>query len=233
MLKVDNLIIKYHEMVAIKNINIHVNEKEFVAIIGPNGAGKTTLLNSLAGLIPTTSGTAYLEGREITGLDSSDIVQSGFILCPEGRKLVNTMNVEENLLLGAYATKDDRVVKDLKVVYEIIPVLAERKKQQARTLSGGQQQMLAIGRSWMGKPKLLALDEPALGLAPLLKEEIGNKLVELHHHGASILLVEQNAMLALALAERCYVLEFGSISMEGSPSELKKDEAIREAYLGL
>lgn len=232
MLTVDKLVVRYEEVLALKGVTLSVTEGTFVSIIGPNGAGKTTLLRGLCGLVPISSGAVLFDGKPITAMDSSDIVKRGLLLCPEGRKLVGTMSVEDNLRLGAY-TRKGNISKDLNSIYEIFPVLAKRKKQQARTLSGGEQQMLAIGRSLMGKPRLLAMDEVTLGLAPILVEEIGKKLVELHQRGLSILLVEQNAMLALRLSDICYVLELGNISNEGAPSELIRNETIREAYLGL
>ena len=232
MLGIDNLIVRYGAAYALRGVSLNVQDGEFVSIIGPNGAGKTTLLRALSRLIPITSGTIVFSGDRIDLLEPGQVVNRGIIQVPEGRKLVGTASVLDNLRLGAYR-QWDQIQARLPLVYEMFPILAERKKQQARTLSGGQQQMVAIGRALMGSPKLLLLDEVTFGLAPKLVELIGSKLKELHQLKISILLAEQNAELALNLSGRCYVLEQGTISREGPASELRDDPQVRAAYLGL
>jgi len=209
-----------------------VDDGEFVSVIGPNGAGKTSLLRAISRLVPITSGRITFLGEPIDTLEPGEVVRRGIVQVPEGRKLVGTASVLDNLKLGAYL-QWDKVRDRLPVVYEMFPILAERKKQQARTLSGGQQQMVAIGRALMGAPKLLLLDEVTFGLAPKLVELIGSKLQDLRRMRIEILLAEQNAELALNLSDRCYVMEHTGISKEGLASQLRDDPDVRAAYLGL
>jgi branched-chain amino acid transport system ATP-binding protein len=232
VLTISSLTVGYGKATALHAVDVRVDAGECVSVIGPNGAGKSTLLRAIAGLTPARSGTITFLGDEIQRAKTDQIVGRRLILCPEGRKLVGTMSVEDNLRLGAYLQRAD-VEAELARVYELFPVLAERRRQQAGTLSGGQQQMVAIGRALMAKPKLLMLDELSLGLSPLLTQTIGEKLQALHRHGLTILLVEQNAELALTLSERCYVLEAGVMTRADSTAALRKDEDIRRAYLGL
>lgn len=232
MLGIDKLIVRYGAAHALRGVSLYVKDGEFVSIIGPNGAGKTALLRAISRLIPITSGTIVFSGDRIDLMEPGQVVNRGIIQVPEGRKLVGTASVLDNLKLGAYL-QWDKIKDRLPLVYEMFPILAERKRQQARTLSGGQQQMVAIGRALMGNPKLLLLDEVTFGLAPNLVELMGSKLKELHQLQISILLAEQNAELALTLSERCYVLEQGIISREGLSSELRDDPQVRAAYLGL
>lgn len=232
MLKISKLVAGYGKATILKGVDIKVKDGEFVSIIGPNGAGKSTLLKCICGLIKATSGTIEFNGKQLNDMDSAQIISQGITLCPEGRMLVGTLTVKENIELGAYLRKDD-IKEDRKLVYKLFPRLEERKAQQARTLSGGEQQMVAIARAIMGKPQLLVLDEVTIGLAPIIVQEIGKKLSELHKLGITILLVEQNAKLALNLTDRCYVIEFGSILQEGPSAELRNDKKIQAAYLGV
>ncbi len=202
-------------------------------MIGANGAGKTTLLNTLSGLLRPKNGTIEYMGKSIVGLPAQQIVRDGIIHVPEGRRVFAEMTVEENLLLGAFLRKDSQQVKkDLEKVYEIFPRLEERKKQQSGTLSGGEQQMLAIGRALMSKPKLLLLDEPSMGLAPILVQTIFEIIQEINNDGTTVLLVEQNAHMALSIADRGYVIETGKVVISGTSKELQESELVREAYLG-
>jgi branched-chain amino acid transport system ATP-binding protein len=232
MLEVSDLVVSYGKLSVIKQINLHVGKGAFVALVGANGSGKSTILRSISGLIPVESGAILFEGNLIVGLKPWEIVKMGLMQCPEGRFIINTISVRENLLLGAYSRKGN-VRGDLSFIYELFPILAIRQKQQGGTLSGGEQQMLAIGRALMGRPRFLMLDEVSLGLGPRVIEEIREKLVELRKLGLSILLSEQNAVLAFSLADRGYVLDFGMIKKEGRIEELKNDESIREAYIGV
>jgi branched-chain amino acid transport system ATP-binding protein len=232
MLKISKLVAGYGKATVLKGVDITVKEGEFVSIIGPNGAGKSTLLKCICGLIKATSGTIEFKDQVLNDMDSSQIISLGITMCPEGRLLVGTLTVDENIRLGGYLRKDN-IREDMKLVYKMFPSLEERKHQQARTLSGGEQQMVAVARAMMGKPQLLVVDEVTLGLAPIIVQEIGKKLTELHKMGMTILLVEQNAKLALKLTDRCYVMEFGSILQEGPSAELRNDKKIREAYLGV
>ncbi len=231
MLKVEKLFVNYGKAAVLKGVSLEVKQGEFVSVIGPNGAGKTTLLRAICGLISALSGEILLEEKSIWGLDSPEIVGRGLILCPEGRRLVGTLSVKENVVLGAYKRKDD-YTPELRLVYRMFPVLEKRMNQQARSLSGGEQQMVAIARALMAKPKVLMVDEVTLGLAPILVKEMSQKLKELYELGMTILLVEQNARLALKLAARCYVLEFGNVIKEGPTAELRNDSDIQKAYLG-
>lgn len=232
MLKISDLIAGYGNAKVLKGINLKISEGEFVSLIGPNGAGKSTLLKCILGIIKSASGSIEFAGQSFEGLDSSEIIKQGLLLCPEGRQLVGTLTVEENIQLGAYLRKGD-IKEELYRVYKLFPRLGERKKQQARTLSGGEQQMTAIARALMGRPKLLILDEVTLGLAPIIIKEMGKILVELHNMKITMLLVEQNAKLALKLSDRCYVMEYGNIVKEGLSSDLRNDRDVQAAYLGV
>lgn len=231
MLKVDNLYVNYGMIEAVKGISFDVKDKEIVALIGANGAGKTTTMHTISGLIKAASGSIELDGVELTKLPSHKIVSLGLIQCPEGRRIFSQQTVEENLLLGSYLRKDS-VEEDFKHVYELFPRLLERKKQLAGTLSGGEQQMLAMARALMSKPKVLLLDEPSMGLSPLLVKEIFSIIKEINKSGTTVLLVEQNAKMALEIADRAYVIETGKIVLEGTGKELASSEKVQKAYLG-
>ena len=231
LLEVKDLHVSYGAITAIKGIDLYVNKGEVVTILGANGAGKTTTLRTISGLIKPVSGEIIFENTPITELPAHDIVSLGMSHSPEGRRVFGTLSVEENLMMGAYSLKKYDA-KTLKWIYEILPRLEERKKQLAGTLSGGEQQMLAIGRAIMSKPKLLILDEPSLGLAPVLVKVIFKAIKQISQTGVTVLLVEQNAKAALKLAHRGYVLELGKITHTGSSEELLNSEVIQEAYLG-
>jgi branched-chain amino acid transport system ATP-binding protein len=236
MLTIENVSTFYGRIQALREVSLQVAEGEIVAVIGSNGAGKSTLLNTISGMIPSRSGQIVFNSQPITNLRPDRIVRLGISQVPERRQIFSTMSVEDNLILGAYHRygRDGRkaVERDLDFVFEIFPRLHERIKQTAGTLSGGEQQMLALGRGWMAKPKLLLMDEPSLGLAPLMAREIFRVSGQLREHGTTILLVEQNAHAALELADRAYVLESGRVSFEGKASELARDERVQKAYLG-
>ncbi|BAI80138.1 branched-chain amino acid ABC transporter, ATP-binding protein [Deferribacter desulfuricans SSM1] len=231
LLEINDLKVNYGNIEAVKGISLYVNKGEIVTIIGANGAGKTTTLRTISGIIKAASGSIKYKGEELTKLEAHDIVKLGITQAPEGRRVFSTLTVEENLILGAYS-KDNVDYDKLKWVYELFPRLEERKKQLAGTLSGGEQQMLAIGRALMSDPELLLLDEPSLGLAPLLVKSIFKTIKEISKSGVTVLLVEQNARAALKLADRGYVLEVGKIVYSGSSEELLNSEKIQEAYLG-
>jgi len=231
LLKIEDLVVNYGSINALNGINISVNRGEIVAILGANGAGKTTSLRTISGLLSAKSGAIYFKGEDITKVPAHKIVSMGISHCPEGRRVFKTLTVEENLFLGAF-TEKNMDVERLKWIYELFPRLEERKKQLAGTLSGGEQQMLAIGRALMSKPDLLLLDEPSLGLAPLLVKAIFKTIKEISQAGVTVLLVEQNAKAALKLANRGYVLEVGEIVFSGTSKELLESEKIQEAYLG-
>ncbi len=232
MLKVENLHVYYGSIHAIKGISFEVNEGEVVTLIGANGAGKSTTLNTVSGLLKPRSGSVTFEDKSIAGVPAHKIVSHGMALCPEGRRVFLQMTVQENLEMGGYTRPAGEIEASVQDVYERFPRLKERYKQMAGTLSGGEQQMLAMGRALMSKPKLLMLDEPSMGLAPILVEQIFGIVKELHEAGTTILLVEQNAQMALSVADRAYVLETGTISMSGSAKELLTDERVQKAYLG-
>jgi len=234
MLKIENLHINYGAINAVKGINLEVKEKSIVSLIGANGAGKTTTLRTISGLIKATKGSIKYFGKEIINLQPNKIVELGISQTPEGRLIFSNLTVEENLLMGAYTRKDkSEYKKELEFIFSIFPRLKERMKQSGGTLSGGEQQMLAIARAIMSKPKLLLLDEPSLGIAPKLVQTIFEKIVALNKEaGITILLVEQNANFSLAISDYTYVLETGTVVMEGKSDELIKDERIRKAYLG-
>jgi len=231
LLEIKDLKVNYGNIEAVKGISLYVNKGEIVTIIGANGAGKTTTLRTISGIIKAASGSIKYKGMELTELEAHDIVKLGITQAPEGRRVFSTLTVEENLILGAYSKKEVDYNK-LKWVYELFPRLEERRRQLAGTLSGGEQQMLAIGRALMSDPELLLLDEPSLGLAPLLVKSIFKTIREISKSGVTVLLVEQNAKAALKLANRGYVLEVGKIVYSGTSEELLNSEKIQEAYLG-
>ena len=232
MLKVEDLHVYYGSIHAIKGVSFEVNEGEIVTLIGANGAGKSTTLNTVAGLLKPRSGAITFEGHQVAGTPASKIVPQGMALCPEGRRVFQQMTVRENLEMGGYTRPAGEISASLDDVFERFPRLKERHRQIAGTLSGGEQQMLAMGRALMSKPRLLMLDEPSMGLAPLLVEQIFDIIGELNRGGTTILLVEQNAQMALSIANRAYVLETGHIVKEGDAHELMNDDAVRKAYLG-
>lgn len=233
MLRIENINVYYGAIHAIKGISLDVPEGEIVALIGSNGAGKSTTLRTISGLMKPKTGKILYDGRDIAGMPAHNIVGKGLCQVPEGRHVFANMTVMENLELGAYLRKDKKeIAKDLELVFEKFPRLLERKEQIAGTLSGGEQQMLAMGRALMSKPKLLLLDEPSMGLAPLLVREIFNIIKEINDSGTTILLVEQNANMALSIADKAYVLETGRITLSGTARELASSEAVRKAYLG-
>ncbi|MCH4157457.1 MAG: ABC transporter ATP-binding protein [Acidaminococcaceae bacterium] len=233
MLKVDNINVFYGAIHAIKGISIDVSDGEIVTLIGSNGAGKSTTLRTISGLMKPKTGTIKFEDKDITGVSAHKIVGMGLCQVPEGRHVFSNMTVMENLQLGAYLRKDKAgISQDLEEVFKKFPRLLERKLQVAGTLSGGEQQMLAMGRALMSRPRLLLLDEPSMGLAPLLVKEIFNIIKEINESGTTILLVEQNAKMALDIADKAYVLETGRITLAGTAKELQNSEAVQKAYLG-
>ena len=233
VLEINNLVVDYGIIRALKGVNIEVGEGQIVAILGANGAGKSTLIRTIAGLNQATSGQIILNGKEIQNLRPYEINNLGVSLSPEGRAILADLTVEENLMVGAYTIKDRKLINEkLAEVYSFFPILEERKRQIATTLSGGEQQMLAIGRALMGNPDILLLDEPSLGLAPIIVREIFSIILKLKEMGRTILIVEQNAFQTLKVADYAYVLELGKVSMEGPASTLIEDEALIEAYLG-
>ena len=233
MLEVKDLHVYYGVIQALKGISFEVNQGEVIALIGANGAGKTTTLQTLTGLLSAKEGSVVFEGKDITKVPAHKIVEMGIAHVPEGRRVFADLSVYENLIMGAYTRKDKAEIQESLVgVYKRFPRLEERKGQRAGTLSGGEQQMLAMGRAMMSKPKLLMLDEPSMGLAPILVEQIFDIIKELHRAGTTILLVEQNAQVALSIADRAYVLETGTISMSGNAKDLLSDPRVQKAYLG-
>jgi len=232
LLKVDDIHVYYGAIHAIKGISFEVNEGEIVTLIGANGAGKTTTLNTIAGLLKPRTGHITFDGKPLANIHASKIVSLGMALCPEGRRVFQQMSVRENLEMGGYTRPASEIDASLADVFKRFPRLKEREKQVAGTLSGGEQQMLAMGRALMSKPKLLMLDEPSMGLAPILVEQIFDIIKELHAAGTTILLVEQNAQMALSIADRAYVLGTGQITMSGPASEVLADDRVRAAYLG-
>jgi branched-chain amino acid transport system ATP-binding protein len=233
-LQIRNVSVAYGDIQALWDVSLDVEEGEIVALIGPNGAGKTTLMRAVAGLHPLKSGEIYLGGKAQHGMPAHKIVAQGVILVPEGRRLFGGLTVMDNLDLGAYS-KRARAQREetVKLVYELFPLLAERKNQRANTMSGGQQQMLAVGRALMGVPKLLMLDEPSLGLGPLVVESIFETIKRMNERGVTIFLVEQNARQALELANRAYILEQGRIAGTGRAQDLLSDDRVQQAYLGI
>ncbi len=233
MLEIKNLDVYYGVIHALKDMSIEVNQGEIVTLIGANGAGKTTTLRTISGLIKPKNGTILFNGEDIKDINAQEIVKKGLSHVPEGRHVFPDMTVLENLELGAYLRRDKKNIKeDMKNVFSRFPILEKRLKQNAGTLSGGEQQMLAIGRALMSRPKLLLMDEPSMGLAPLLVKEIFSIIEDINKQGTTILLVEQNAHMALSIAHRAYVLETGSIVIKGTGKELAQSEEIKKAYLG-
>ena len=232
LLKIEDIHVFYGAIHAIKGISFEVNEDEIVTLIGANGAGKSTTLNTIAGLLKPRSGKITFDGKDLSAIHTNKIVSLGMALCPEGRRIFQQMTVRENLEMGGYTRPKTEIPASLDEMFQRFPRLKEREKQIAGTLSGGEQQMLAMARALMSKPKLLMLDEPSMGLAPILVEQIFDIVKELHGAGVTILLVEQNAQMALSVADRAYVLETGKISMEGPADELLHNDAVRKAYLG-
>lgn len=231
MLKVEGIDVYYGVIRALKEVSLTVNDGEIVTLIGANGAGKTTTLRTISGLIRPRKGSIIFDGHDLTKMAPDEIAGLGIFQVPEGRRVFGNLTVMENLLMGAYLRKDD-ISKDLEFVFTLFPRLKEREKQKAGTLSGGEQQMLAISRAFMGKPRMMLLDEPSLGLAPLLVFNIFETIKEINKQGVTILLVEQNAYMALQIAHRAYVLETGRVVMEGAGEELLNNEAVKKAYLG-
>ena len=232
LLQVENLNVYYGSIHAIKGISFQVNEGEIVTLIGANGAGKSTTLNTIAGLLKPKSGSVTFDGKLISGMTANKIVPLGMALCPEGRRIFQHMTVRENLEMGGYSRPKNEIDDSIEQVFQRFPRLKERRRQIAGTLSGGEQQMLAISRALMSKPKLMMLDEPSMGLAPILVDQIFDIIKELHKAGTTILLVEQNARKALQVADRAYVLETGSITLSGTGAELASSDAVKKAYLG-
>ena len=232
ILQVNDLHVYYGSIHAVKGVSFEVNEGEIVTLIGANGAGKSSVLNTVSGLLHPKSGSVVFEGKDLKGVSAHKIVERGMAQVPEGRHVFLQMTVEDNLEMGAYTQPASTIDAGIADVYERFPRLKERRRQIAGTLSGGEQQMLAMGRALMSRPKLLMLDEPSMGLAPILVEQIFDIIRELHAAGTTILLVEQNAQAALSIADRAYVLETGTIAMSGDAHELLEDDRVRKAYLG-
>lgn len=233
MLTIEDINVYYGAIHALKGISVAVEEGQIVTLIGANGAGKSTILRTISGLLKPKTGRILFEGNNIAGVDAHNIVKLGISQVPEGRRIFANMSVLENLQMGAYIRKDAKgVQEDMKKVFERFPRLAERRTQEAGTLSGGEQQMLAMGRALMSRPRLLLLDEPSMGLAPLLVKEIFSIIQEINAGGTTILLVEQNAHMALSIAHTAYVLETGRITLSGDAKELAASESVRKAYLG-
>ena len=232
MLDIDDINVYYGNIHAIQGVSLTVNQGEIVTIIGANGAGKTTILKTIVGLLRSKTGRISLSGEDISAISTASVVRRGIALVPEGRRVFPRLSVADNLILGAYARKDGEVKDDLDRIYTMFPRLAERRKQAAGTLSGGEQQMVAMGRGLMSRPKVLLLDEPSMGLAPLLVRQIFETIVSINEMGTTILLVEQNAHMALSIAHRGYVLETGSVVLTGAAADLADNEQVRSAYLG-
>ena len=233
MLKLENIEVYYGHVHALKGVSLEVHEGELVSILGANGAGKTTTLMTISGIIRPRKGTLTYQNIDLTKLIPEGIVIQGIVQCPEGRRIFGSLNVMENLRMGATRRNErDEVKNDLEWVFNLFPVLKTRVHQTGATLSGGEQQMLAIGRALMAKPRLLMLDEPSLGLAPLVVQEIFKVIQQLHQQGVTILLVEQNARQAMAIADRCYLLETGQVALSGTAAELKSNIALEQFYLG-
>ena len=233
LLEVNNLEVHYGVIKALKNISFEVNEGEIIALIGANGAGKTTTLHTISGILPVTSGNIILNGQDITKVPAHKIVKLGISQVPEGRRVFSQLSVLDNLKMGAYIRNDkDKIEADLENIYKRFPRLYERKSQLAGTLSGGEQQMLAMGRALMSNPKILLLDEPSMGLSPILVSEIFDIIKAINDSGTTVLLVEQNAKKALSIADRAYALETGNVVVSGKASDLINDDKIKKAYLG-
>src|SRR5688500_15033397 len=232
LLEVDDIETYYGNIQALKGVSLEVEEGECVTLIGSNGAGKSTTLRSISGLTPPRSGEIRFRGRDIARMPPQDIVQLGISQSPEGRKTFQRMSVRENLDMGAYLRRDKRIAEDLDRVFDLFPRLKEREKQKAGTMSGGEQQMLAIGRALMAEPKLLLLDEPSMGISPILTERIYETIAEINQQGTTILLVEQNANFALGVSHRGYVLETGTVALSNESAKLREDPEVQRAYLG-
>lgn len=233
MLKVENISVHYGMIEAVKNVSFEVKAGEIVSLIGANGAGKTTILRTISGLVRPSQGSIQFEGNSIEKLVPQKIVASGLAQVPEGRHVFSGLSVMENLEMGAYLVKDKKKINEtLEMIFDRFPILAERKNQDASTLSGGEQQMLAMGRALMSQPKLLLLDEPSMGLAPIFIQEIFNIIQEIKKQGTTVLLIEQNAKIALSIADRGYVLETGNVVLKGSGKELLASDEVQKAYLG-
>jgi len=232
VLKVESIDVAYGEIRALKSVGLEVGRGEIVTLLGNNGAGKTTTLKTISGLLHPTQGSITLEDESLVGVPPHAIVARGVAHVPEGRRIFNRLSVRENLMMGAYLRSDGKITADLDRVFALFPRLAERIAQVAGTLSGGEQQMLAIGRALMASPRLLLLDEPSMGLAPVLVEQIFDTITDINRQGMTILLVEQNAAMALSIAHRGYVLETGSIALAGTSTELSDNADVRRAYLG-
>ncbi|MBP3852943.1 MAG: ABC transporter ATP-binding protein [Erysipelotrichaceae bacterium] len=233
MLEIQDLHVHYGVIEALKGVSLEVKEKEIVSLIGANGAGKTTLLHAISGIVEKTSGDIRFMDTSIFKSNPKNIVASGLVQVPEGRRIFTGLSVYENLMMGAFLRKDkDGIQNDLERVYDLFPILRERKDQDASTLSGGEQQMLAMARALMAQPKLLLLDEPSMGLAPILVKEIFSIIEEINEQGTTVLLIEQNAKMALSIADRAYVLETGSIVLNGTGKELLGSPEVQKAYLG-
>ncbi len=232
-LVLENVELYYNRVHALRSLSFEVKEGEIVALLGNNGAGKTSTLSMISGLVRSKSGSVKWGDRDLTKMQPWDIVEAGLLHIPEGRKIFSTMTVHENLLLGGYLVKDQKLVQErADYAYELMPRLLERRTQQGGTLSGGEQQMLALGRALVGGPKLLLLDEPSMGLAPLIVKQVMEIIAEVNKQGTTILLVEQNAKAALKIADRAYVLESGRVTLQGPAAELAEDSRVIEAYLG-
>ena len=232
MLTVTDLNVFYGSIHAVKGVSFEVNQGEIVTLIGANGAGKSTTLNTVAGLLKPRTGSIEFEGQSLIGVPAHKMVTKGIALCPEGRRIFQDLTVHENLDMGAFTRSDDEAAEMREVVYERFPRLKERRTQRAGTLSGGEQQMLAMGRALMSKPKVMMLDEPSMGLAPILVQEIFDIIKVFNEMGTTVLLVEQNARMALSVADRAYVLETGRVVKTGTGAELLNDDDVRKAYLG-
>ena len=233
MLAVEAITARYGPVTALSGVSLTVDAGEFVCLIGANGAGKTTTLKAISGLVPPAAGRIRFEGRDIHGLPPQEILRRGIAHCPEGRRVFPYMTVEENLAMGAYVRTDaGAVARDLEGVFTHFPILAERRRQAAGTLSGGEQQMLAIGRALMARPRLILFDEPSLGLAPTVVETVFGIITGIQREGTTVLMVEQNAYMALALARRAYVMETGRIVLEGPAKTLAENDHVKKAYLG-
>jgi branched-chain amino acid transport system ATP-binding protein len=232
VLEISDLHVRYGEIPALKGVALEVRSGEIVALLGNNGAGKTTTLKTVSGLLPPSRGRVTWEGRTLTGVPPHEVVLRGIAHVPEGRRIFKRLTVRENLMMGAYPRRDGGIPADLERVFQLFPVLRDRQVQVAGTLSGGEQQMLAIGRALMAAPRLLLLDEPSMGPSPVLVERIFETIADINRRGMTILLVEQNAAMALAIAHRGYVLETGAIALSGPAAELARNDEVRRAYLG-
>jgi branched-chain amino acid transport system ATP-binding protein len=232
ILKITDLAVSYGGIKAVKGISLEVREGELVSLIGANGAGKTTTMRAITGILPKAGGTVEYQGVNTAGMGSYDLVRKGLAMVPEGRGVFTRMTITENLLMGAYVREDDEVQQDIEKVFTIFPRLKERKDQLAGTMSGGEQQMLAMGRALMSRPKLLLMDEPSMGLSPIMVDKIFEVVQDISKQGVTVLLVEQNAKRALEIADRGYVMDSGTITLEGKADVLLHDPKVRAAYLG-